>query len=513
MNFKGYKLSPEQMESLSAFVNLPENKLLVIDAGAGASKTFTCNAIVSNLCAQLRVLVLAYNSIIVEEMKDAFPNNCDVTTSHSFARKHTKPYREERLNTPLTIRVVQNILKLPSKIDSMGSATFSEKVLKIINKYCVSDASSISEFMALNMTNILNVHEYSLKEELVRNCKILWAIMTDRESSCPITHDVYLKEFVLLLEAGEVTIDYDVVVLDEGQDTVPVVKQMFELLNAKGVIVGDKYQSIYEWRNAVNVMESYIKSNNVTTRLTTCYRFGQPIANVANALIEKYYGTNPQFKGNPDKKSVIHSSANHEPHDQSLMLFRTNAELMSSLIEKFEAGYKCKLLKKAEESLKLIDDAQELRNGNKVLRGALRVFNNWQEFEEHARSTQGGEFKSFINSIELYGFDKMRTVISQAAETPKESAQYIFATAHSTKGIEHDNVVIGPDFDKFISRSSGKLLQQEASLLYVALTRAKSSLDISQCSTLRYLADKPIKEKLSSSVMQNKHKMAAALFG
>ncbi|CCO48432.1 putative DNA helicase [Vibrio nigripulchritudo SOn1] len=513
MNFKGYALYPEQVAALKAFKNLEEKKLLVIDAGAGASKTFTCNAIVDKLCANKKVLVLAYNAIIVEEMKGSFPKNCDVTTSHSFARKNTKPYREERLNTPLTIRTVQQILQLPKTIQSLSNTSFSEKVLKTINKFCVSDSSNIQEFVALNMTSLLGNHEYSLKADLIKYCEKLWAAMTDRTSNCPVTHDVYLKEFVLALESGSISLDYDVVILDEGQDTVPVVRQMLELLCRVGVIVGDKYQSIYEWREAVNVMEQYIASDHTTTRLTTCYRFGQQIADIANALIEKFYDVNPYFRGNPKKTSIIHTSANHEEHKQSLMLFRTNAELMSSLIDKYEAGHECRLLKKVEDSLKLIDDAQELYKGKRVLRGPLRVFNKWQEFEEHAKSTQGGEFKSFINSIEQYGFDKMREVISKTAQTPKESAQYVFATAHATKGIEHEHVVIGPDFDKFISRSTGKQLLQEANLLYVALTRAKLSLDIAQCFTLRCLAERPVKENLSSGVMKEKHKMATALFG
>ncbi|MCG9575371.1 UvrD-helicase domain-containing protein [Vibrio tubiashii] len=513
MIFKGHALSKEQLTALHLFTKLEHNDTLVIDAGAGSSKTFTCNAIATQLCSSLNVLVLAFNSIIVEEMKDAFPDNVLVSTTHAFARGKTRPYPERKLKTPLVPRYVADALELPSKVLGIDALHFAAKIIKAISDYCVSDIDKLSDYIASNSHKYLGSNEQDAVELLINQGKRLWQMMTDRQSQCPVTHDVYLKEFVLLVKSGSIKLDFDVVILDEAQDTTPIVKQFVEILNAKKIAVGDKYQSIYEWRNAVNVMEDYMSKGNTTTRLTTCYRFGESIANISNSLIEKYYGTNPNFKGNVKKNSQIHTSANHEQHDSSLLLFRTNAELMATLVDKVEKGEACCMLKDQKESLMLIDDAQKLYNGQRVTRGILSVFANWHEFEQYTKNGNGSELRTFQKTVEMYGFDKVRSIIKATANMPIERAKYVFATAHSTKGIEFKHVVIGADFDQYIQRSSGRYLLQEINLLYVALTRAVESLDVSQCSTLVQLVRKPAMQTLATSTMAKKRQAVLAMFG
>ncbi|MCC2525023.1 UvrD-helicase domain-containing protein [Vibrio coralliilyticus] len=400
MKFKGFELTEEQLKVLSSAKQLKPGIPLIIDAGAGATKTFTSNAVASKVFMEKNILVLAYNSIIVEEMKEEFPDNCTVLTAHSFAKKHIKPFKEERLNTPVTIKLVDSELKLPEQIEGVSKQSFASIILKAINKYCVSDSSSIDEFVAANLSRFLKPNQLAAKDSLITYTKKLWTSMTDRASRFPTTHDVYLKEFVLDLEMGKIQLDYDVVILDEGQDTTPVVRRMLELLHAIVLIVGDKYQAIYEWRDAVNVMEGYIGNGNPVNRLTTCYRFGPEVAELANMLINEYYGVNPEFSGNPNKSTEIIVREPTSRPAQSLMLFRTNSELMSSLINKYEQGYSCCILKKPQEYVSLIDDAQRLYSGQKLLKGPLRLFNDWAEFSEHARSESGGEFKAFYDNIE-----------------------------------------------------------------------------------------------------------------
>lgn len=512
MIFKGYTLSKEQLQAMQLYTQLGVNAPLVIDAGAGASKTFTCNAIVSSLCANEKVLVLAFNSIIVEEMRDAFPSDVTVETTHSLARSKTKPYRNDKLHAPLTSRVISNALELPKRVLGLSQYDFSSTLLKLVNSYCVSDVDLFSDFVNKNAHSFNVVPNSDFSTALIEYGSLLWEKMTDRSSPCPVTHDVYLKEFVLLVKSGGIKLDYDVVVLDEAQDTVPIVKQLVELLQAKTIIVGDKFQSIYEWRNAVNVMQTYMNSGATVTRLTTCYRFGDDIAQLSNRLIKEYYGEDPKFVGNPNKKSHIYCSANHEPTERSLMLFRTNAELMASLVEKVDSGERCCLLKNKKESISLIDDAEKLYKGQRVARGIMSAFETWYEFEQYVKSDSGSELKTFFKTVETYGFKKMRSIILTTTNTDAEKATYVFATAHSTKGIEFDHVVIAGDFDTHIERAQGRVKHQEINLLYVALTRAVKSLDISQCSTLLRLSKQKVVNVLAQSKMEQKRAAAEEWF-
>ncbi|MDH2406059.1 UvrD-helicase domain-containing protein [Bradyrhizobium sp. SSUT18] len=67
----------------------------------------------------------------------------------------------------------------------------------------------------------------------------------------PLGHDGYLKLWALSSHA----IAADFILLDEAQDTNPVVLDVLRKQPAQMIYVGDKYQQIYEWRGAVNAME------------------------------------------------------------------------------------------------------------------------------------------------------------------------------------------------------------------------------------------------------------------
>lgn len=514
MEFEGYKLSSEQKASIQAFNAMNNDECLSIDAGAGASKTFTCKAILHFCTKEKKVLVLAYNNIIVSEMKDSFPNSVTVATTHSLARSLTKPYKKERLEATLTTQRVCDMLNLPLFILGLERKQLARMIVKLVSLYCTSNISTIGEYIAQNKEKLDLTTKDELLEQVVHYANRLWKGMTDRQSDLPVTHDVYLKEFVLLLLSGEVRLDFDVVVLDEAQDSAPIVQQLFQFINAKKIAVGDKYQSIYEWRGAVNVMESLMQREQPQTRLTTCYRFGQSIAELANSLIGKYHGENPMFQGNPEKESHIvfqHSFEDRTEH--ALLLFRTNAALMAALMEKYEQGHLCHILKNAAEQKKLVCQARYLFAGRKVNGGPLSSFLNWEEFEEYATANSSNEFRAFFSTIQQYGFDKMEQVLTQVSRVTIESAKYIFSTAHSCKGVEHDHVILWDDFDQSFDRSEGQAKLQETNLLYVALTRAKVTLDISKCFTLCELTINNKERAVHSVIMNKKQNALNAMLG
>jgi superfamily I DNA/RNA helicase len=108
----------------------------------------------------------------------------------------------------------------------------------------------------------------------------------------------------------------DYILLDEAQDTNPVVLDVLRKQPAQMIYVGDKYQQIYEWRGAVNAMER-IKTD-ADTYLTMSFRFGPVIAQAASTLLAKLNETLP-LKGNPAVNSRI------GPVTPRAILARTNA--------------------------------------------------------------------------------------------------------------------------------------------------------------------------------------------
>ena len=92
-------------------------------------------------------------------------------------------------------------------------------------------------------------------------------------------HDGYFK----LWSLSQLHLDYDFILLDEAQDSNPALLSVLSAQTVPVVFVGDRYQQIYQWRGAVNAMES-LKTADVAS-LTTSFRFGQGIANVATKIL------------------------------------------------------------------------------------------------------------------------------------------------------------------------------------------------------------------------------------
>jgi superfamily I DNA/RNA helicase len=65
--------------------------------------------------------------------------------------------------------------------------------------------------------------------------------------------------------------------------------------------------------------------------------------------------------------------------------------------------------------------------------------------------------------------------------TPETEADYVVSTIHRAKGLEWDRVKVCGDF-RFKIDDEGRttLIDEEKRLLYVALTRARTEMDVSE---------------------------------
>jgi hypothetical protein len=75
------------------------------------------------------------------------------------------------------------------------------------------------------------------------------------------------------------------VMLDEAQDADPVILGLLERHKGARIIVGEKYQQLYRWREAVNAL-SRMRSDSAELSLTRTFRFGSSAAEWANRVLE-----------------------------------------------------------------------------------------------------------------------------------------------------------------------------------------------------------------------------------
>jgi superfamily I DNA/RNA helicase len=313
----------------------------------------------------------------------------------------------------------------------------------------------------------------AVREFALHGAKHVWTRMKTANDSMPLGHDGYLKLWAL----DSPVIAADFILLDEAQDTNPVVLDVLRKQPAQMIYVGDKYQQIYEWRGAVNAMEKI--DTDSATYLTTSFRFGSAIAEAASKLLI-LLGEKRAIKGNP----IITSRIGHVT--PQTILARTNASTIAAIIESIDAGKHPHLVGGTDEVKEMLRGVQDLKEGRQSTVPDFFGFDKWEQVVEFAKSGEGDHLLSFVNLVEGRGERQLMWALNRTVD--EERSNLIISTAHKAKGREWKTVRLMDDF----LRSQPKARQPrqaqhvsghdpaEVRLFYVALTRAKEAIDVPQ---------------------------------
>jgi hypothetical protein len=285
--------------------------------------------------------------------------------------------------------------------------------------------------------------------------------MIDRRDSMPLGHDGYLKLWAL----GRPKLGYEYILLDEAQDTNPVVLGVLADQKAQIVYVGDRHQQIYEWRGAINAMEQIRDCEE--SSLTQSFRFGTAIAEVASQVL-RTLGETEIVLGNPAVSSIV--TANGQA---KAVLARTNATVLLEVLDALSANLRPCVVGGTSDLKRLLSDVFELKAQKP---GTCPVgFESWEEVVAFAETEEGEDLRTFVQLVEQHGERKLWAAVSSAQEK-EDGADIVLSTAHKAKGREWDSVRLAPDF--ISSRLDGAHPDAEAEvrLFYVAMTRAKRTL-------------------------------------
>jgi hypothetical protein len=116
----------------------------------------------------------------------------------------------------------------------------------------------------------------------------------------------------------------------------------------------------------------------------------------------------------------------------------------------------------------------------------IRHFESFMKFKEFVQSSQDAEYATVVKLVEKYDAQcpqLMAQLQSRLAPIEKRHC-VVLTTAHKSKGLEFDHVKLGDDFidlNEINSAFSGPLdhsLVEELNILYVAISRARYSLEI-----------------------------------
>ena len=241
-------------EQIAACVGARLPGAMTIKAYAGAAKTTTLR-LLSGTQPHVPIIYLCFNKPIAEQSAKVFPANVKCATTHSVAYRavlarygHNKT---GKMTNSLRTRDVVELLKIKDVPILGGTAkldqnTIGYAVLRTVARFCQSADLAVAERHFDNLPKFQSLEKgdfYPVREIVVQLATKLWDQMHDPRSPVSLGHDGYVKAWHL----SEPTIDYPVILVDEGQDTNPVLLAVLERqTHAQVVMVGDQHQSIYE---------------------------------------------------------------------------------------------------------------------------------------------------------------------------------------------------------------------------------------------------------------------------
>lgn len=498
--FGGFSPTDEQLSAVEAFTEGGTTKLVAV-AGAGKTATLLGMARLEELRnPDRRGLYLAFNRSVAEEAKRKFPRTVTAMTAHKLAMTQLRNTPHGPLLAKLGERVpwrttADAIYPAKTVVDMHdGRKLFSSYVigryaLRTVEEFCKTLDTDIGIQHMPDITGITrgSIQEQQLAEAVVPCAKRAWSNMLDPNSfAVQFTHSCYLKLFVD--SHPRIGRDGDYILLDEAQDSNPVVARLFSgQSHLQRILVGDSNQSIYGFTGAVDSLSKFDADTVVT--LSQSWRFGDAIADAANVYLRRLQSP-VLVRGN----SRIDDAVDFSLRDTTAVLSRTNGGAIDEIIRTQTAGESAALVGDVEAALKFCEAARSLQNGNTPTNPQFAVFSTWGQLEEYIEHQPGmSDLGTQAKLVNDYGVDAIESALANLVSPAR--ADRIFTTAHKSKGLEYPKVRIADDFadpevdnDEKPFPLSPSEIRDEQRLAYVALTRAQQALNPGQLLSQQHLS-------------------------
>lgn len=478
---------PPTAEQTTALDLFKTGQSLAIEAGAGAGKTSTLTLVARSTTR--RGQYVAFNKSIVTEAGAKMPDNVTCSTAHSLAYRgvisnggpNGKKYGARLRNTarmksidiatrlgidPITITTPTGESK------TLGSPYLAGLAMRAVVRFCQSadeqpEERHVPYIDGIDIPPGATANNRIVRRHIIGAVRRAWADAVDPNGTLPWRHDYYLK----LWQLSNPRIGADFILFDEAQDANPVMVAIIAAQHDSQLVwVGDSQQQIYSFTGAVNALASVPADQRAF--LTQSFRFGPAIADVANRILEAL-DAELSIVGTDSIPSIVGPVS-----DPDVILSRTNAAAVSALFAARAEGKRVHLVGGGKDVIAFARAAKQLMEGRRTEHPELACFESWGEVREYvAQDEQGGDLRLMVTLVDQFGVDQILEALDRMPR--EENADLIVSTAHKAKGREWDSVQLAGDFP---AEPQG----EELRLLYVAVTRARRRLDISN---VAYLSD------------------------
>jgi hypothetical protein len=438
---------------------------LVVKAFAGTGKTHTLVRY-ARANPESRMLYLAYNRAVRNESEQKFPFSVECKTSHQLAWPGFGRPMASRLTSNLRITDVARLL-------NTRHWPLARTALETLNHFlCSADPEPGLMHLPAGKDRC-----GVAPPDIIGAAQVLWQAMRSPQSDFPVTHDTYLKLYQL--SDPDLSRRWGTILFDEAQDANPVTRALVLGQKCNVVLVGDRHQQIYRFRGADNALDAPVLQDADQLWLTQSFRFGPEVARVANVLLERQ-GETQTVKGSGSADRVVETLPADTAH--YTVLSRTVAGVIGAALSASLNGKSVYWVGgiegyKAEELEDLywfsVEMPERMRSPQ-----LTKDYRDFAEYESIAKATGDIGMNQGIRLLETYFPlpQKLKVLRAQAVKNESE-ADVTVSTAHRSKGLEWDTVVLDDDFADITDPQMPEAERtDETNLLYVSVTRARRTL-------------------------------------
>lgn len=422
------RYTPEQHEVLDHATDPDIKGILLVEAGAGTGKTFIAKQIVAHLKPK-KGLYTAFNKAIVEDGAKHFEGTgMSCKTLHALAYAYVRPENDIE---DLSYSCIEENIPYGRKYE----------VITAINVFYVSAHTDVWEFCEEHFK------EHESPEEL--SDLVGKYVNKMVEGAINPTFNFLLKYFHLMLVEGSVDCYYDLVILDEINDTTAVALEIFRLIQApKKLGLGETNQAIYSFLNLVNGFE--ILSEHPVIKLTQSFRCSTRIAERIQTLMREDVSEDFTFYGTDDPVR----------NGKTLVCTFTNATIVQAITERLESGRGFKLLRNISEIFSLPLAIVAASQGKQVYQKKYKHLE--EEYKNYCETRKQGE--SYLmhlldhfedpetkSAVALLNYLRKRNLnifaLYKKAKEVTVDEDYVIATVYTSKGLEFETVHIAEDLN------------------------------------------------------------------
>lgn len=465
----------------------------IVQAVAGSGKTTTIVEATKRFDPEERVLFLAFNKAIVEELRDKLPDNAEAATFHS---KAFAALRRLGISFKLDTNKTRNLIRTAQELDLIDPKELDDLLVQIVKLIGYAKNGGVGIYthpddMSVWQTMIDYYGVDSGDHGDDRLIEIAWMVFSagnHKVNRTVIDFDDMLYQSVKHNVAFP---QYDWVLVDEAQDTNALQRAILHKLlapNGRLIAVGDRNQALYSFRGADSTAMDLIahEFSAIELPLSISYRCPRKVVELAQAIVPHIEASDRAPEGsvvtlNEWDPSVFTAT--------DAVICRLNAPLITLAYRVIRSGRGCKIVGRdiGQGLISLIkrmkaaniDDLEE-----KLSAWMTRELTKANAKEDAAKAQRiEDQCESIFAAIDASNLDDNGSVdalcasISRLFDDSANGSVLTLSTIHRAKGREWNRVYI---LDRQLMPSKWATrdwqIEGERCCEYVAITRARQEL-------------------------------------